>query len=544
MIIAPEKRAIILDKEEIPRDLLNVVPVYRNLVDKDGHPFIALPHKMDETRLLRNVGITVPSPVLHYYDWPRSPRIPHPFEAQRETTAFLTLHPRAHVHNGLGSGKTLASLWAFDYLRSIGSAKKALIIATLSTLEPAWGDSIEEHLPHLQYRVLWGSKKKRKKLLEDQLADIYITNFDGAVILMPELRDRTDIDVVILDEIADAARNMRTQRWRSFDCIINGASYKEQKDGGMRRSATHDRKRVAWGLTATPMPNLPTDAYAQAKLIAPDQTPMRFTQFRDEVMFRESTFTWVSKADAPEKVFKLLKPSIRFSREECIDLPPTTYTNRFVPLTKNQDAAYRDMVAKYAVETADGMVTAANEGVKMAKLVQIACGSAYTACGGTANFNVKPRLEETLSVVHASQSKTLVFVPFISAVSTVHAYLSANGVRAEMIHGSVGKSERDRIFGEFQHTEDLRVIVAQPAAMAHGLTLVKASTILWYAPTTRADVYEQANGRITRPGQKYNTLIVHIWGTAIEKRMYQRLQTKQSMQGILLDMIKEGRSAD
>jgi SNF2 family DNA or RNA helicase len=80
--------------------------------------------------------------------------------------------------------------------------------------------------------------------------------------------------------------------------------------------------------------------------------------------------------------------------------------------------------------------------------------------------------------------------------------------------------------------------------MAHGLTLVKASTILWYAPTTRADVYEQANGRITRPGQKFNTLIVHIWGTAIEKRMYQRLQTKQSMQGILLDMIKEGRSAE
>jgi hypothetical protein len=169
------------------------------------------------------------------------------------------------------------------------------------------------------------------------------------------------------------------------------------------------------------------------------------------------------------------------------------------------------------------------------------CGTAYGTTGKALNVNAKPRLDEVLSIVHESETKTLVFVPFVSAIAMVLDYLRKAGISAEAIYGDVSKAERDRIFGLFQHTNDVQVIVAQPGAMAHGLTLVRASTIVWYAPTTRPDHYEQANGRITRPGQKHNTLIVHIEGSPIEKKMYDRLKTKASMQGILLNMIREGR---
>ena len=171
----------------------------------------------------------------------------------------------------------------------------------------------------------------------------------------------------------------------------------------------------------------------------------------------------------------------------------------------------------------------------------VCCGTAYATTGKALNVNAKPRLDEVLSIVHESETKTLVFVPFVSAIAMVLAYLRKAGVSAEAVYGDVSKSERDRIFGLFQHTDDVQVIVAQPGAMAHGLTLVRASTIVWYAPTTRPDHYEQANGRITRPGQKFNTLIVHIEGSPIEKKMYERLKSKASMQGVLLDMVRAGR---
>ena len=111
----------------------------------------------------------------------------------------------------------------------------------------------------------------------------------------------------------------------------------------------------------------------------------------------------------------------------------------------------------------------------------------------------------------------------------------------EVIHGGVSKSERDRIFSAFQKTKDPKVLVAQPAAMSHGLTLTAASTIVWYSCITSNEVFEQANGRINRPGQKMNNFIILLEGTPVESRIYARLRKKQKMQGALLDEVKAHR---
>mgnify|MGYP003150618357 FL=1 len=117
-----------------------------------------------------------------------------------------------------------------------------------------------------------------------------------------------------------------------------------------------------------------------------------------------------------------------------------------------------------------------------------------------------------------------------------------NHFTVEVIHGRVKKSERDRIFGEFQKGKRLKVIVAQPGAMSHGLTLTAASTIIWYSCVTSNEIFEQANGRISRPGQKMNNFIIMLEGTKVEKRVYTRLKNKQKMQGALLAEIKAQRS--
>ena len=75
--------------------------------------------------------------------------------------------------------------------------------------------------------------------------------------------------------------------------------------------------------------------------------------------------------------------------------------------------------------------------------------------------------------------------------------------------------------------------------MAHGLTLVEANTIIWFIPTNNPNEYTQANGRITRPGQKRNTFIIHLQGSEVERRMYKALKDKGDLQGVLLDLIKE-----
>ena len=828
MLVSPKHKALLLSVRN-PASILAMLPKAKTLQFK-RRKLVALPHTLNTVRTLNATGIRAPSPILHYYEWPRSHSIKNPFVAQAQTAAFLTLYDRGYILNGLGSGKTIASLWAYDYLRSKGRAKKLLVIAPLSTVDLTWADAIFEHFPHLNCTVLHHSTRAKRIKMLDIDADVYVTNHDGAKILWEEINKRPEIDTIIVDELAQCARNAQTDMWKAINLIVNAPKL----------------NRRAWGLTATPMPNSPTDVFGQAKLLTPNTVPRYFTRFRDTVMRQQGPYLWLPRANATETAHAALQPSIRYSREECVDLPPTTYTERHVDLSKPQEKAYKEMLSRLRAEVAEGKITAANEAVKAGKLIQIACiahgtdvltdvgwvpiqqvtaahrvwdgeewvgqagavcfgekatvvldgvhmtpdhkvwvgewvtaqeildadassrfdrpevrlpdrggakrvyqwanqmrtlampmrlrtaghahepvpaleaphtptqlwvpprqrntqdvrwptvsgmdthaatvhrpelpglgelwraghhgvssvarivrgvlgryagrilaasdagahrqrrrvrpgelpvgdrttakqqqavernnrhpegsddagassacvqyqanhtagadqtvrvvggartayvydlvscgprsrfvvrgvdgqllivhncGIAYTDQKETISFPCKSRLAEVEDLIQESNSKTIVFAPFVSVVNMLADHLRASGYSTEVIYGDVSKTKRHEVFSAFQRSALPQVIVAQPSAMSHGLTLTAASTIIWYAPITSADTYGQANGRITRPGQAHNTLIVHISSTAEERKMYNRLKNKERMQGILLDMVVQSRAA-
>ena len=518
MLVMKDNKALVLKLRDSAQ-VLNVVPTAKPFT-VNGTSLVAVPHRTEETRLLRNLGYKAPAPIRTYYDWPGRFT---PFHAQKEAAAFLSMHKRAFNLSELGTGKSLASLWAYDYLKSIGLLNKCLIISPLSTLERTWADELFNHFPHLTFAVLHGSKDKRIKLLKEDF-DVYIVNHDGVGILEPHLKTRTDIDLVIVDEIAQCARNAGTTRWKQINLVVN----------------RHKEPRSCWGMSGTPTPNSPTDAWAQCRLINPDSVPPYFNRFKGTVMKQLSQFPWIPRPEATQIVKDVMQPSVRFTRDECLDLPPLMYETRAVMLTPEQNKAYKEMLTRLSIQADEGEITAVNEAVKMAKLVQIACGVVYATDGTEVTIPTSPRVEETRSIIQSAQGKVIVFVPFVSSVKMVAAELRKT-FSVEVIHGGVSKTERDRIFGAFQKSDEPRVLVAQPAAMSHGLTLTAASTIIWYSCITSNETFEQANGRINRPGQKMNNFIICLEGTPVEKRIYTRLRKKQKMQGALLDEVKAHR---
>lgn len=514
MIINPKHRVLVLNLRD-PSTVTNIIP-HAKMLRYRGHDLVVVPHQMTEYRLLKNLGLNPPHPVDTHYAWPGQYQ---PLDAQRETVRFLTSHQRAYCLNDLGTGKTLASLWAFDFLKQQGEVNKLLVVAPLSTLERTWGDELFSHFPHLNFTVLHGTAQRRRTLLAYSQTDVYIINHDGVKILEEDLKQRPDINMVIVDELAQVARNAQTDRWKSLRVLLTN-------------------RKWAWGMTGTPTPNAPTDAWAQARLVTPSTVPPYFAHFRDATMRQTAAYQWVVRDEANDIVHRAMQPAIRFKRDDCIDLPPVTFETREVALTKDQQSVYDSMLAKLYAEYKGGEITAVNEAVKTMKLVQIACGSAYDADGNPVHITPKARIRALLDIIEEAASKVIVFVPFKSALKALHAEV-AQHVSAEMIYGEVSKTDRDRILGDFQHGVHPQVLIAQPAAMSHGLTLTAASVIVWFAPITSAETYEQANARITRPGQKFNQLIVHIQGTALETRMYRRLSKKVSMQGTLLDLFRE-----
>lgn len=519
MLVIPNRKALILRLRE-PGRVINLVPTSR-LVKCNGSQYIAVPHRLDETRVLRNLDIAAPSPIRFYYDWPGMHK---PFDAQLGTAEFLTLNRNAFVLSDLGTGKTLSTLWAYDYLRSLGELHRALVVSPLSALERTWGDEIFRNFPELTFSVLHGTREKRMKLLRTE-TDIYVINHDGIKTagFVEALTKRPDIDLVIVDELAQVGRNSGTDRWRALNKICNKQT-----------------PRRVWGLTGTPTPNAPTDAWAQCKLVAPGRVPTYFNRFRDQVMRQVTQFKWVPRDTAAQTVCDVMQPAVRYSRDDCVDLPPCIYETRTAEFTPEQKKAYKQMMNTLRAESEAGEILAVNEAVKIAKLVQIACGVAYGPHGEEIAFPTQGRLDVLEEVIEQAGTKVIVFVPFVAALQHVAEHLESKGVTVGVIHGSVSKNERDRIFKAFQQGSDPRVLVAQPAAMSHSLTLTAANTIVWFAPITSNETYTQANGRITRPGQTQTQFIINIEGSYIERKLYERLRDRQSLQGLLLHLVQGG----
>jgi SNF2 family DNA or RNA helicase len=516
MLVHKGKKALILRVRD-PAMVTTVIPMAKVITYK-GHELVVVPHTMDVVKVLRNMGMKAPAPIRYYYEWPGRYK---PFAAQESTAAFLTMNPRAFCLNEIGTGKSMSTLWAYDYLRSIGRVNKLLVVSPLSTLERTWGDEIFHNFVHLNYSVLHGSRDKRLKLL-NQDVDVYVINHDGVQVIADELAKRPDIDLVVVDEISQVARNASTDRWKALNLVINKQS-----------------QRGAWGLTGTPTPNQPTDAWAQARLLIPDSVPKYASRFRDQVMRQVGPYTWIPRDNALDTVRDVMQPAIRFTRDECIDLPPCMYETREIELTAEQKKAYKEMLDNLHTEYGDGQVTAVNEAVKVSKLLQIVCGVTYGNNGEEISIPSNSRLAAVQEVIEEAGAKVIVFVPFVSAVNKVAQYLTSKHISVECIHGGVTKSERDRIFKGFQSGKEPQVLVAQPAAMSHGLTLTAANTIVWFAPHFSNEVFTQANGRITRPGQKNNQFIVMLEGSPVERKLYDRLRNKQKVEGLLLDLIKQ-----
>jgi SNF2 family DNA or RNA helicase len=499
-------------------------PAVRNLfldakeVTLGGKQHLLIDHKPTETYMLRKLGYEVPAPILMHYDWAGGT----PFEVQKKTCAMLTSNPRAFVLNGLGTGKTKAALWGWDYLNKAGLAKKLLVCAPLSTINFTWIKEAFDTVPQRQIVSLHHSSKatRLKRLASD--ADIFVINHDGLKVIYDDVMKMVasgEIDALVLDELA---------------VYRNGGSARTK----MTRKLAHACK-IVWGMTGSPIPTSPTDAWAQATIVQPGNVPKYFNRFRDDLMHKVSTFKYVPKPDAVEKAFKALQPSVRYTLDDIMELPEAIERFTDVDMGKEQARIYKSMADKCFAAVQNHEITAANAGAVMMKLLQVATGWVYTSEGKTVPLDNDKRITALIDAIAGTDRKVLVFVPFKHALKGISEAMTKEGIEHAVVSGDTPSMKRSAIFAAFQNTDKYKVIAAHPQCLAHGVTLTAADTIIWFAPVTSLEIYEQANGRIRRVGQKHKQLYIHLQSTPVEKRIYKLLQNKQGVQNKLLELFEE-----
>ena len=454
------------------------------------------------------------SSILTDYDWPGKYK---PFAHQKQTADFLTLNRKAFCFNEQGTGKTASVIWACDYLMNLGVIKRVLVICPLSIMKSAWQADLFKFAIHRTCDVAYGEAKKRRKIIEAG-AEFVIINFDGVEIVKETIL-KGGFDLVVVDE-ASAYKNAQTTRWKTLKEVANSVK-------GM------------WMLTGTPAAQSPVDAYGLAKIINPDKTPKFYGQFRDQVMYKVGMYRWLPKPQAQQVVHTVLQPAIRFEKDQCLDLPDVTFVERDAPLTTQQMKYYR-LLKKQMVMSADGeQVTSVNAATNINKLLQISGGAVYTDTREVIEFDVSNRLRAIQEVIEEASHKVLVFVPFTHTIELLKAYLTKAGITCDVINGQVSVNKRHEIINDFQETDKVQVLIIQPQAASHGLTLTAANVIIWYAPVTSVETYLQANARINRPGQKNAMTIVHIKGSEVEARLYSMLSSNIDNHVKIIDLYRQ-----
>lgn len=492
---------------------------------------VVVPAHLQNLQELRRLELPVHRYLDGWYEWPRAPEIKEPFEAQKITANFLVTNPRAYVLSDMGTGKTLAALWAADALmRHYPPGQcRALIICPLSTMRRVWSDEIfRNFLGKRTCGVLHGDAAKREKILAEP-HDFYVLNHDGLKVGVPNdskkpwtklakaLAERPDIRIVIVDE---------------------GSGFSD---------ATTDRSKVArkqlthrdylWLMTGTPTPNGPLDAYGLAKLVN-GAYGESFRAYRERSMMQVSQFKWLPKVGSQQIVGQLLSPAVRFAIEDCVDLPECTTSQREAQMSSEQARLYKQLKNEATIALKGGaQITAANEAVLRMKLIQIACGAVYDGKHDAHEIDCADRIGVLKETISQATKKVIVFAPLTSVLDMLKVKL-AKEFSCEIINGAVSDRKRSDIFRAFQQDDNPRVLLADPRTMAHGLNLVAATTIVWYAPIDSTELYLQANKRIHRPGQVHVTSVVQISSSPVEREIYRRLAANETLQGAVLKLLE------
>jgi SNF2 family DNA or RNA helicase len=299
-----------------------------------------------------------------------------------------------------------------------------------------------------------------------------------------------------------------------------------------------------WMLTGTPASQSPVDAYGLAKLVCPENVPKFFGAWRDRVMFPVTKFKWMPRPGAREVVYKVLQPAIRFTKDECLDLPEVMYQYRSAPMTGQQQKYYLSLKNEMLIKAAGEKVSAVNAAAMLTKLLQISGGAVYTDTGEVLEFDVSHRLRVLEEVMIETERKVIVFVPYTHTIELVHKHLIKGGYTAEIINGQVSAGERAAIFSRFQTSDNPRVLVVQPQAASHGITLTAADTIVFWSPVMSVETYIQCVARIDRVGQQNKMTVIHLEGSEVERKMYRMLENKIDLHEKLVELYSSEMEAD
>jgi SNF2 family DNA or RNA helicase len=420
---------------------------------------------------------------------------------QNQAADFLYEHDRAMILAPVGAGKTAITLTAISDMVRDGHVRRFLVVAPLRVATSVWPVEAAKWAPGLQLRVAVGTPTQRKAAL-DYWSEIVVTNYDNLQWLAEQ--DLSTFDGVVFDELT-RLKNPSGARFKALAKVLDCP--------------------IRWGLTGSFTSNGLEDVFGQCKIIDQKLLGRSKGAFQQQYFYlvnREFN-DWQPRPGALELVMARIKPA-------TFVLEPGEYKDKLPPLHTVEvrmdlpdRKPYEDMKKDFVTRFPDATAVAINAAVVTQKLSQMAAGFVYTPAPVWFSGHKFDRLEELLA--ENQQANTIVFYNFIEELNELQRRFPVARTVDSIDDWNAGR---------------VRLLCLHPRSAGHGLNLQHGGHhIVWLSLPWSLELFEQANGRLHRSGQRHDVwCYVMIANQTVDEKIWAALHSKQAISDIAMESLK------
>lgn len=422
---------------------------------------------------------------------------------------------------GVGVGKTLASLRAAELV----GAKAVLVLTLKKALHNVWENEITKFVRGVDVLVLdKGTSKEKQKRLDLELTRaaaknrtlFIVVNYETARLLNLENR----FDMAIADE-SHRLKSPTSKQTLSLTKMLSNVPVKIAMTG------------TAWS-------ERPTDVYGQVRWLIVEKrhghpiSPIlgSWTQFFERYVRynRVNGIPIVIGYKNLEELAETISPLVMELRQrDVLDLPDELDIYRWVTLPADIAEAYRAFEKQFYTQVAGGYITAPNILTNTLRLHQMTSGI-YSLDGENGVRQIVQhdelvKLDETLEILEeAGNEPVVIFTNFRTDIQ----------ILSEALKGSV--SIVDGAHDQYAEwwAGKTRILLANLQSGSTGLNMTRARIGIFYSLNYSRTLYEQARGRLVRPGADLK-----------QKVVFYHILARNTVDNMLLDVLQsKGNTAD
>lgn len=437
-----------------------------------------------------------------------------PYDYQKKAINAVIENKRYALFLQMGLGKTVCTLTAIKHLMDNFAIWRVLILAPKRVAEETWAQEAAkwDHLQDMDIHTVTGPPEARNLTLEGP-PGVYVISYTLTQWITKKYGKKWPFDMVVIDELS-GFKNPQAKRFRALKKVL---PYSE---------------RVI-GLTGTPTPNGLIDLWSQMYLIDGGETlghtltEYRQTYFHPGAHYGHIVYEWIPNKDAKKLITKKLRlRAITMETSDYLQLPDLI--NREirvkVPVMKMQQ--YKALEREQIARLDDHVVAAPNAAAVMNKLLQMANGAVYDDQGEIIKIHTA-KIDALKELIETATGPVLVYYNFRHDKEAIEAAIpEARGL--DVAEWNAG---------------NIPVMLVHPASVGYGLNLQAGGhTIIWYGLTWSLELYQQANARLHRQGQKEPVIIHHLIAEGtVDEQVMSALMNKNTSQAALMAALKERR---